>query len=173
MRAVLCLRGKQFVASEFVGARGGVPVRSSEARKILPVGATGRSPLQQIPDYFLYCGASMDTFLGYPRPGGRAGTRNYLAIIPTVFCANEVVARIAKKFKSARPLLHHQGCAQLKPDVDRVTQTLISLGTNPNVGAVLARGPGLRKCLHPGGLPGYQRSRDRRWRRSSFKRWGG
>ena len=84
----------------------------------------------------------MDKFLGYPRPGGRAGTRNYLAIIPTVFCANEVVARIAKKFKGAKPLLHHQGCAQLKPDVDRVTQTLISLGTNPNVGAVLLVGLG-------------------------------
>jgi len=84
----------------------------------------------------------MDTFLGYPRPGGRAGTRNYLAIIPTVFCANEVVARIAKKFKSAKPLLHHQGCAQLPPDVYRVTQTLISLGTNPNVGAVLLVGLG-------------------------------
>lgn len=79
----------------------------------------------------------MDTFLGYPRTGGRAGTRNYLAIIPTVFCANEVAAGIAKKFKSARPLLHHQGCAQLKPDVDRVTRTLIGLGTHPNVGAVL------------------------------------
>jgi altronate dehydratase large subunit len=84
----------------------------------------------------------MKTFLGYRRPGGRVGTRNYLALIPTVFCANEVVARIAKKFKRARPLLHHQGCAQLKPDVDRVTQTLIGLGTNPNVGAVLLVGLG-------------------------------
>ncbi len=84
----------------------------------------------------------METFLGYPRPGGRAGTRNYLAVIPTVFCANEVAMAIAKKFKSARPLLHHQGCAQLKPDSDRVTRTLISLGANPNVGAVLLVGLG-------------------------------
>jgi len=84
----------------------------------------------------------MDKFLGYPRLGGWAGTRNYLAIIPTVFCANEVAAGIAKRFKRAKPLLHHQGCAQLKPDVDRVTQTLISLGTNPNVGAVLLVGLG-------------------------------
>ena len=84
----------------------------------------------------------MDTFLGYPRSNGRAGTRNYLAIIPTVFCANEVAMAIAKKYKSARPLLHHQGCAQLKPDSDRVTQTLISLGANPNVGAVLLVGLG-------------------------------
>jgi altronate dehydratase large subunit len=84
----------------------------------------------------------MDTFLGYPRRDGRAGTRNYLAIIPTVFCANEVAMAIAKKYKSARPMLHHQGCAQLKPDSDRVTQTLISLGANPNVGAVLLVGLG-------------------------------
>ncbi|NWF56575.1 MAG: UxaA family hydrolase [Syntrophaceae bacterium] len=84
----------------------------------------------------------MDTFLGYARPGGRAGTRNYLAIIPTVFCANEVAAAVAKKFRSARPLLHHQGCAQLKPDSDRVTRTLISLGANPNVGGVLLVGLG-------------------------------
>jgi altronate dehydratase large subunit len=84
----------------------------------------------------------MDTFLGYPRRDGRAGTRNYLAIIPTVFCANEVAMAIAKKFKNARPLLHHQGCAQLKPDSDRVTRTLITLGANPNVGGVLLVGLG-------------------------------
>ena len=84
----------------------------------------------------------MDTFLGYPRKDGRAGTRNYLAIIPTVFCANEVAMAIAKKFKRARPLLHHQGCAQLKPDSDRVTRTLITLGANPNVGGVLLVGLG-------------------------------
>lgn len=84
----------------------------------------------------------MDTFLGYPRSRGRVGTRNYLAVIPTVFCANEVAWSICKKFKNARPMLHHQGCAQLKPDADRVTQTLIGLGTNPNVGAVLLIGLG-------------------------------
>ena len=84
----------------------------------------------------------MDTFLGYPRKDGRAGTRNYLAIIPTVFCANEAAMAIAKKFKRARPLLHHQGCAQLKPDSDRVTRTLITLGANPNVGGVLLVGLG-------------------------------
>jgi altronate dehydratase large subunit len=83
-----------------------------------------------------------DQFLGYHRRTGLVGTRNYLAIIPTVFCANEVAWQIAKKFQNARPLLHHQGCAQLKPDVDRVTQTLIALGTNPNVGAVLLVGLG-------------------------------
>ncbi len=84
----------------------------------------------------------METFLGYPRRGGSAGTRNYLAVIPTVFCANEVAAAIANKFKRAKPLLHHQGCAQLQPDAARVAATLISLGANPNVGGVLLVGLG-------------------------------
>ncbi len=84
----------------------------------------------------------MENFMGYARPRGRVGTRNYLAIIPTVFCANEVVLQIARQFPNARPLLHHQGCAQLKPDVDQVTRTLIGLGSNPNVGGVLLVGLG-------------------------------
>jgi altronate dehydratase large subunit len=32
---------------------------------------------------------------------------------------------------------HHQGCCQLPPDLERVTDTLIGLGCSPNVGAVL------------------------------------
>src|SRR5512136_1737896 len=85
----------------------------------------------------LHLEAHMDTFLGYPRPNGRAGTRNYLAVIPTVFCANEVAMAVARKLKSARPLLQHQGCAQMQPDSDRANRTLISLGANPTVGGVL------------------------------------
>lgn len=79
----------------------------------------------------------MEKFMGYARPRGRVGTRNYLAVIPTVFCANEVAFQIARQFPNARPILHHQGCAQLKPDVEQVTRTLIGLGANPNVGGVL------------------------------------
>lgn len=83
-----------------------------------------------------------ERFPGYRRRNGRVGTRNYLAVIPTVFCANEAAGAIARKFRNARALLHHQGCAQLKPDADRVARTLIALGTNPNVGAVLLVGLG-------------------------------
>lgn len=79
----------------------------------------------------------MENFMGYARPRGCVGTRNYLAVIPTVFCANEVALQIARQFPNARPILHHQGCAQLKPDVEQVTRTLIGLGSNPNVGGVL------------------------------------
>jgi altronate dehydratase large subunit len=36
-----------------------------------------------------------ETFLGYERPDGSAGIRNYMAVIPSVACANGVVAVIA------------------------------------------------------------------------------
>lgn len=77
------------------------------------------------------------TFLGYEREDGTVGTRNYVAIIPTVFCANEVASEIAEGFALCRPLLHNSGCGQLKPDLEMVTRTLIGLGLNPNVGAAL------------------------------------
>ena len=78
-----------------------------------------------------------DCFWGYRRPDGRAGARNYLAIIPTVGCVNEVARRLADELPGARALLHHQGCGQLPPDLQQVRRVLIGLGTNPNVGAAL------------------------------------
>ena len=76
-------------------------------------------------------------FLGYHRPDNQIGVRNYVAIVPTVGCANEVARKIAECVRNAIPLLHHEGCTQLAPDIEAVTQTLISLGKNPNFGAVL------------------------------------
>ena len=74
---------------------------------------------------------------GYRRPDGSVGSRNYVAIIPSVTCANDVANAIAHEVQGTVVYLHHQGCCQLPPDLDRVTETLISLGKSPNVGAVL------------------------------------
>jgi len=79
----------------------------------------------------------MKTFNGYLREDGSVGTRNYIAVIPTVFCANEVASQVAEESELCRPVLHNKGCAELKPDLKVVTRTLIGLGLNPNVGAVL------------------------------------
>ena len=78
-----------------------------------------------------------DKFFGYMRPDGKVGSRNYVAVVPSVVCANEVVEAISNQVMNCRPLLHHQGCCQLPPDLERVTDTLISLACHPNAGAVL------------------------------------
>jgi len=76
-------------------------------------------------------------FLGYRRNDGTVGVRNYVAVLPSVVCANEVASSIASQIDRAVPILHHQGCCQLPPDLKQITRTLIGLGKNPNVAAVL------------------------------------
>ena len=79
----------------------------------------------------------MTTWYGYRRADGSVGSRNYVAVIPSVTCANDVANAICREVQGTVTYMHHQGCCQLPPDLDRVTETLISLGKSPNVGAVL------------------------------------
>ena len=76
-------------------------------------------------------------FYGYIRENGKVGARNYVAVIPTVVCAAEAAQAISNSVTGCIAFLHHQGCCQLPPDLERVTDTLISLGCSPNIGAVL------------------------------------
>jgi galactarate dehydratase len=95
-------------------------------------------------------------FLGYSRPDGRAGTRNYIAIISSVNCSATVSKNIAEYF-------NRQGRLERYPNIDGVvalthgggcginnrgegfhilTRTLQGYARNPNVGGVLMIGLG-------------------------------
>lgn len=76
-------------------------------------------------------------FMGFHRPDGRVGARNLVGVIPSVTCANDVAQAIVTEVQGTVGYFHHQGCCQLPPDLDRVTETLTSLGQSPNLGAVL------------------------------------
>jgi len=77
------------------------------------------------------------TFQGYLRKDGKAGARNYVAVIPSVVCSNEVVEAIVQNTVMTQGIIHHQGCCQTPPDLERITDCLIKIGENPNVGASL------------------------------------
>ena len=83
----------------------------------------------------------METFLGYERPDGSIGIRNYVAILPAVACANGVVAAIARSVPEAVPLYHGHGCGR-GVEIPMHTRTLVNLGKHPNVAAVLVVGLG-------------------------------
>jgi altronate dehydratase large subunit len=76
-------------------------------------------------------------FQGYRRPDGQVGTRNYVGVLSTVVCANEVAEDIARQIDGAVSFTHHQGCCQTPLDIKRVNQVLIGLGSNPNLASVL------------------------------------
>jgi len=77
------------------------------------------------------------TFMGYRRKEGRAGTRNYVGLLSTVVCANEVAEGIAARVAGTVPFLHHQGCCQTPVDIARVNSVLTGLGRNPNLASVI------------------------------------
>jgi len=81
-------------------------------------------------------------FYGFQRPDGQVGARNIVAIIPTTGCVNAVALQIEKTIRGTRAFTHHQGCLHPPQDTVQVTRTLINLGKNPNVAAVLVVGLG-------------------------------
>lgn len=80
--------------------------------------------------------------MGYRRPNGQIGIRNHLLILPTSVCATTVAFNIAAQVPGAIALPNQHGCCQLGADYEQTLRTLIGIGLNPNVGAVLVVGLG-------------------------------
>jgi len=76
-------------------------------------------------------------FMGYQRMNGTVGTRNYVGILSTVVCANEVADAVSRQVQGTVAFLHQQGCCQTSVDIERVTNTLSRLGQNPNLYGVI------------------------------------
>lgn len=90
-------------------------------------------------------------FLGYPRGGGRTGTRNEIWIINTVACVNNSAERIARaahekhaggNVDGVYAFPHPYGCSQLGDDLKATQKVLAGLLNHPNAGAVLVLGLG-------------------------------
>lgn len=56
---------------------------------------------------------SRPTILGYVRPDGRVGIRNYLLVMSTVVCSSFVARRIADQVQAPWPLRTHLDAANL------------------------------------------------------------
>lgn len=95
------------------------------------------------------------TFQGYERADGRAGTRNYIAVISTVNCSAYVTRQIAAHFTSKLlgdypnidgviPITHHGGCSTKIGSLDYLylQRTLAGVAGHPNVGGYILVGLG-------------------------------
>lgn len=93
--------------------------------------------------------------MGYRRENGAFGVRNYVAVLPSVFCANHAAQKIAERVNASVSrsenldgciaLPHQLGCGQHGKDLDQTVRTLIGLGCSPNIGAVLLVGLGCER----------------------------
>lgn len=95
------------------------------------------------------------TFLGYRRANGKAGTRNYIAVISTVNCSASVCKFVAERFDRALlrdypnvdgvvALKHDSGCGMAYRGLahEMLNRVLAGTAKHPNIGAYLLIGLG-------------------------------
>ncbi|HEX2544749.1 MAG TPA: altronate dehydratase family protein [Ramlibacter sp.] len=102
--------------------------------------------------------AEQATFMGYVRPDGQVGTRNYIGILSTVNCSATVVHKVAEWFTEERlaqfrnidgvvGLSHGLGCGMEMSGepMDLLRRTTAGYARNPNFAAVLIIGLGCER----------------------------
>ena len=100
------------------------------------------------------------TFLGFLRPDGQVGTRNYVAVVSTVNCSAHVAVQIARHFTPERlagypavdgviPIVHGFGCASYEGERRGaygsalfLHRCLANLARHPNIAGYLMVGLG-------------------------------
>jgi len=77
---------------------------------------------------------------GYRRPGGRAGIRNHVVILPVDDLSNAVCEAVARPIPGTLALPHAYGRLQYGEDLELTFRTLAGMGANPNVAAAVIIG---------------------------------
>jgi (2R)-sulfolactate sulfo-lyase subunit beta len=79
-------------------------------------------------------------FTGWRRENGRVGIRNHVVILPLDDLSNAACEAVANNVKCAMALPHAYGRLQFGEDLELHFRTLIGIGSNPNVAAVVVIG---------------------------------
>jgi (2R)-sulfolactate sulfo-lyase subunit beta len=77
---------------------------------------------------------------GFRRPNGAVGTRNHVAILPVDDLSNAAAEGVAALIPGVMALPHAFGRLQFGDDLELTFRTLIGIGSNPNVAAVIVIG---------------------------------
>jgi (2R)-sulfolactate sulfo-lyase subunit beta len=84
--------------------------------------------------------AARDFFHGYRRENGRVGVRNLVVTLPLDDLSNAACEAVANNVKGVLALPHAYGRLQFGADLDLFFRTIIGVGSNPNVAAVVVIG---------------------------------
>lgn len=77
------------------------------------------------------------TFMGYPRPDGSAGTRNYVLIIPVNRSLNFIGSYVSKMVNGVKHFEIPAEGGRPERDRETIVRTSVGLAANPNVGGVI------------------------------------
>jgi altronate dehydratase large subunit len=96
-------------------------------------------------------------FWGFPRKSGKVGTRNHPVVLSCMDSMNPIAKAIASQIRGAVPITVLFGRGQVPADNLLLKRALVGLGSNPNVGGVLAvsleaeYGSGIAEALRENG----------------------
>lgn len=77
---------------------------------------------------------------GYRRENGKVGIRNHVIVLPVDDISNSACEAVANQIKGVLALPHSYGRLQYGEDLKLHFRTLIGIGSNPNVAAVVVIG---------------------------------
>jgi (2R)-sulfolactate sulfo-lyase subunit beta len=80
------------------------------------------------------------TIQGYRRENGRVGVRNHVVILPVDDISNAACEAVAGHIRGTLALPHAYGRLQFGADLELFFRTMIGIGSNPNVAAVVVIG---------------------------------
>ncbi len=83
---------------------------------------------------------ALPNFHGYLRENGRVGVRNHVIVLPVDDLSNTAAEAVAHHIKGTLALPHPYGRLQFGADLQLHFRTLIGVGVNPNVAAVVVIG---------------------------------
>lgn len=127
------------------------------------------------------------TFMGFRRPDGKSGTRNYLGVLTSVNCSGSVARFIAEEAEKSDwfhalgnvdgivPIAHASGCGMAGDNegYETLMRTLQGYAQNPNFGGILLVGLGCEVLQIPD-LVGKGRLRaDNNFRHMTIQQSGG
>lgn len=133
-----------------LGIREGDPISHDNMSNEVPVVRDLPEHLSTAaPDYL--APADRPTFMGFKRPDGRTGTRNFVLIVPTSMCASHEAQQISmiaeftlynrQKYPNVDGVVaipHNKGCGCSDgSNLDVMLRTLANYADHPNVGGVI------------------------------------
>ena len=83
---------------------------------------------------------SNQTITAWRRENGRVGVRNHVIILPVDDISNAACESVSNNVKGTMALPHAYGRLQFGKDLELHFRTLIGVGSNPNVAAVVVIG---------------------------------
>lgn len=82
----------------------------------------------------------MQTFLGFPRPGEAAGTRNYVLVVPAGRLLNIAATRVTEYVSGTKTVVTGGENGRHKKDRERLARIFVGLAKNPNTFATIVLG---------------------------------